>query len=227
MSERQPIPEEIINPPEEELPEEQPEAEPQKKVLHRERVVLGEYTITGESPEVMEKWHQQIQEIVDALQSRDLDKLTELMQGGKYKPNYEKIMEILWREVKNDKESLTLLGIALWILREQDKWAGHRKIVTKMLKGGEYSLSSFLETGGKPWCLESSVLAKTMAENFGIKGEVKKAPIMHRYFQADSGKILDVWWGYRRGGIFQNHQQWKEGKKIREEHPCGEPQKNK
>ncbi len=202
------------------------ETEPQEKILHRERIGVREYVITGESPEVMEKWHGQIQEIVDALNKRDLDKLVELMQGGKYQIDNQKITEILEQEI-NDEESRNLFGIALWILREQDKWAGHRKIVTKMLKGGEYSLSSFLEAGGKPWCLESTVLAKTMAENFGIKGEIKRAPIMHRYFQAASGKILDVWWGYRRGGVFQNEQQWKEGKVVKEKHPCGKPQKFK
>ena len=211
---------ETIKPPEPE------KTEPREKVLHRERIGVREYVITGESPEVMEKWHGQIQEIVDALNKRDLDKLVELMQSGKYQIDNQKITEILEQEI-NDEESLNLFGIALWILREQDKWAGHRKIVTKMLKGGEYSLSSFLEAGGKPWCLESTVLAKTMAENFGIKGEIKRAPIMHRYFQAASGKILDVWWGYRRGGVFQNEQQWKEGKVVKEKHPCGKSQKFK
>lgn len=214
-----PAPEEVAKPPE-------LEEEPQEKVLHRERIGFREYVITGEAPEVMEKWHGQILEIIGALQNRDLDKLLELMQSGKYKLDLQKITEIIGQEIK-DQEGLDLLGISLWILREKDKYAGNWKITKKMLKGGKYSLSEFLATGGEPWCLETTVLARALAENFGIKGEIKRAPIGHRYFRSNSGKIIDIWWGFRHAGVFQNDQQWKENKVIKEKHPCGKPEKLK
>lgn len=152
-----------------------------------------------------------------------MESLGALAMSEDFKPHAEKVYKILESEGL-DEEDKTLLAISLWILREQDKWKW--RTISKVLKGGTFSLSSFVQKKGLPSCLDSVVLTKRMAESFQIIGQVKlaepdKHQFSHRYFQSESGKIVDVWWGRRnRGGLFQKEEDYEE-KKNMAKHLCG------
>jgi len=190
--------------------------------LYRGRVGFSDYVITDEEREVIEEWASQIQELRDLIDSGDKDGLAELAKRENSRLYIGKFLEKLETEGL-DEEDKTLLSIGLWIQREQDKW---RKwgVIIKVLKGGTFNLSSFLENKGKSSCLDSSILVKRMAEHFHIAGQVEltnqKNPFSHRYFQSQSGKVVDVWWGWRRGGLFQNNEEFKKKKKMAK-HLCG------
>ena len=73
-------------------------------------------------------------------------------------------------------------------------------------------LSSFLEEEGAPSCVDTSFLVKALAEQMGIKGEVQKVEksiiakatfgaMVHRYFQTESGKVMDYWWSRGTAGL--------------------------
>lgn len=190
--------------------------------LHREKIGFRDYVITDEEREVIEEWASQIQELRDLIDRSDKEGLTELAKRENSQPYINKVLEKL--EIEGlDEEDKTLLAIGLWIQREQDKWRKWRVIV-KVLKGGTFSLSSFLQDKGKPSCLDSSVLAQRMAENFHIAGQVELSQpenqFSHRYFRSQSGKVVDVWWGWRRGGLFQNEDEFEKKKKMAK-HLCG------
>ena len=57
-----------------------------------------------------------------------------------------------------------------------------------------------------------------MAENFHIAGDVEfsqlEGRVPHRYFRSNSGKIVDIWLGWKRGGLFQNEEKFEEKTEI-------------
>ena len=190
--------------------------------LYRERISFRDYVIFDEKPEVIEKWTAQIQEILDAIDKhnlQDLEKLTERHDRRSYAVE---VCETL-KEEGLDEEDKTLLAIGLWIQREQDKWS-NRRIIAKTIIGGTHGLSSFLRNKGKSTCLDLSVLTKRMAENFHIAGDVEfsqlEGRVPHRYFRSNSGKIVDIWLGWKRGGLFQNEKKFEEKEEM-SKHLCG------
>lgn len=193
-----------------------------KKTLFEKRLGIRKYSIEDETPEVIAKWIEQIQEIHAALVRGDEESLMELMQGTKYEKNVSTVSALL--ETENlDEEDKKLLALGLWLLKDMKKWQ-EGQVRKKVLLGGKFSVGAHLESQNGFNCIDSSVLIDRVAPELGITGSVKKAriknPYSHRYYETDSGKILDVWWGYQRGGLFQRRDDFE---KRREEvdHPCG------
>jgi hypothetical protein len=190
--------------------------------LHRERISFRDYVIFDEKPEIIEEWVTQIREIRDAINKHNMENLDMVTRRENHQSHASKVYEILEKEGL-DEEDKTLLAIGLWIQREQDKWS-NRRIIAKTIIGGTHGLSSFLRNKGKSTCLDLSVLTKRMAENFHIAGDVEFSQldgrIPHRYFRSNSGKIVDIWLGWKRGGLFQNEKKFEEKEEM-SKHLCG------
>lgn len=173
------------------------------------------YSIEGESKEKMAEWKNQVVEILNAMDDKNFHEKTNIY--------LDKIPQNIERESKEfggsfDDEAKTLLAISLWLQREQGgKWAGNRKILWRIMSKDSTKLSSILDKNGAPACVDTSFLIKALAEEFDIKGEVKKVPMSksklipekmsHFYFQSETGKIVDYWWarsskrGENTGGL--------------------------
>ncbi|MFZ2226730.1 MAG: hypothetical protein WA064_05430 [Candidatus Moraniibacteriota bacterium] len=161
------------------------------------------YRIEGENKEKMTEWKNQITEILNCLADKDFHKKTNIY--------LDKIPQNIEREMGEfggsfDEEAKTLLSICLWLQREQGgKWVGNRKVLWRIMSKDSVTLSSILDRNSAPSCVDTSFLIKALAEEFGIAGEVKKLPmgkmnlipgkIAHFYFESETGKIVDFWWG--------------------------------
>lgn len=171
------------------------------------------YRVEGESKEKMTEWKSQVENIISAFD--DEERFYELT--GIHSKDIKNIKENISKEGELDNKAKTLLSINLWLKREQGgRWAGHRKTIWRVLAKESTSLTEILDRDGAPACIDTSFLTKALAEEFDIKGDVKKVPISksklapekmaHFYFQAktddeeknsskeSSGIIADYWW---------------------------------
>ncbi|OGH93662.1 MAG: hypothetical protein A2538_00455 [Candidatus Magasanikbacteria bacterium RIFOXYD2_FULL_41_14] len=199
-------------------------SESERQIIHEEKIGRRDYMITGEEREVVNGWLEKIGEIKQMLDIGNIEELAKLADDGEYHRDVKQIVAELEQEGL-DEEDKILLSISLWLLKEQRKDAKRWPIVKRFLKGGEFKLASFLDKEWVPNCLDSTVLIKVLAEQFGVDGQVKtiKSPagkFAHRYFGSNSGKFVDIWWGYDRAGLFQDEKKFKETLK-RDRHYCG------
>ena len=183
------------------------------------------YSVEGESKETMEKWKTEIQQVLtevnSAIENGDFSGLSEVLGENFHENDLNKLFDKIDTESseygqKFDDESKKLVSIGLWLWREQGgAWAGQRKIVWKVLTKDSAKLSSFLEDEGAPSCVDTSFLVKALANQMGINGNVQKVEkglvakatfkkMSHRYFQTDSGKIMDYWWARGTAGLKVN-----------------------
>ena len=175
------------------------------------------YSVDGESRETMEAWKTQLEQILEnakmAIESQNFSSLSEIMGDDFIESDLAGIVEKLHHEANEygqviDDEAMKLLSIGLWLWREQGgAWAGERKIIWKMLTKDSAKLSSFLEEKGAPSCIDTSFLVKALADQLDIHGDVQKigeGKLAHRYFQTDSGKIMDYWWSRGTAGLKLN-----------------------
>jgi hypothetical protein len=189
------------------------------------------YSIEGESKETMEKWKAQIEEVLkevnQAGETGDFSGLSEILGENFYESDLGKLFDKIKAEANEygqefDEEAKKLSSIGLWLWREQGgAWAGERKTVWKVLTKDSAKISSFLEEEGAPSCVDTSFLVKALADQLGIQGEVKKVErgvmakatfgkMAHRYFQSDTGKVLDYWWSRGTAGLKMNSEAFAE-----------------
>ncbi len=188
-------------------------------------IKLRQYEIRGESPEVMAKWKGEVTAVLDSLKDAiatgDFAKLVEVSQEKIHTDDIKKGLAKLELQsaetgIPVDEEAQKLLAIGLWIQREQGgKWKSgvvELKTAGRILTGSS-QLADALSPENDPSCLEISHLVQAMARELGIKGQIKTVPrlgVDHRYFAADSGKIMDYWWLRNTGGVALNEQAFKD-----------------
>lgn len=184
---------------------------------YTKRFGIREYHIPPEERELVEKWKQEIQEILDVISvvPVDRERVTELAQrkGEKRPLSIIPFLEKLEQEHLS-QESLTVGAISLWVLREKAGWSVLSSTL-KPLLGGTHPLSKIFEKGNTSNCIDTSELARQMAEEFGVKGEIVDIgmsnkletigdPNGHKFFMSEGGAISDVWYGRKFGGFFEN-----------------------
>lgn len=183
------------------------------------------YSIEAESKEIMEKWKTQIEEVLaevsKSIETGDFSGLSEVLGENFHESDLGKLVDKIEAEASEygqefDDEAKKLVSIGLWLWREQGgTWAGERKTVWKVLTRDSVRLSSFLDKEGAPSCVDTSFLIKALADQLGIQGEVQKVErgviakatsgkMAHRYFQTDSGKVMDYWWSRGTAGLKMN-----------------------
>lgn len=184
-----------------------------KDVLYSNRLGLRRYEILPVENEVLQEWKRQIEEIREALRSKDRALIWKAsIRNEKCRTDLDSIEELLGSEVLEETD-LTLLAIGLWTLREKSRWKGALQAGLKLLKGGRHKLSSFLEREGNSTCLDLCVLSQELARLFGIEGDIYTidkltSRFAHRHWESRDGKILDINYAWRRGGFFRNREEY-------------------
>ncbi len=113
------------------------------------------------------------------------------------------------------EEDSVLLAIAFWQYTNLGKTRKASELISKaifrVLKSlcgdAPVKIDRVLQGGQIANCFDSSTLTLNLAEQFGIKGEIKRYPIpksknLHYFFQAESGRIIDINLGSLRSGFF-------------------------
>ncbi len=163
----------------------------------------------GDKAEI-EKWKNEIHKIHEYLLDDDKDGLKNFMKGGRYRRDVKKILEIQESEGL-DEEGKKLLSISLWIMKNQSDWRGFLAAGFKLIKGGMKTLDHYLKNVDSPSCLDAAILVEFLTEIYGIKGVVKKVAgrYSHWYWESETGKVVDIWWGYSRGGLYLHKETYK------------------
>ncbi|MEK9131032.1 MAG: hypothetical protein AAB429_02870 [Patescibacteria group bacterium] len=176
------------------------------------------YPVEGSSREQMQEWKGEVDQLLSELEagvaSGDLSSFIEASKGTVTADDIWGIIEDIKRQAKEeglelDAEAKQLLAIDLWIKRQQGgKWKKEtlRRTAWKILTGEGSKIADVLDRDAAPNCIDVAYLAKAMSHQFGVNGEVRQLAsgtpgIDHRYFQAQSGKVLDYWWLPKSGGV--------------------------
>ena len=185
---------------------------PRSRIVHTTYFGPRAYVITQNYPEQTSLWVLEIEEIIKALTQKDLIQARQLLGGGNYRGKIEEVYLTLIKEGLVDKEDVVLASIALWVQRNQNNWVGTWVVIRRIARGGFYDVTSFVKSGIRPSCLDTTVLFEVLAREFGISGAVKKtpSPYGHRYWQSQSGRIVDVLWGSWRAGLYRDEKHFRE-----------------
>jgi hypothetical protein len=191
-----------------------PDGDPQEdQVVFEATFGPRKYKIKVGDKAQIEKWKDEITELHAAIKSGDLEKLEKLMKDGRYKKSIEKVMELQKKEGL-DEEGEKLLAISLLIMKRQSDWKGLFAAGMKLVKGGIRDLDRYFENIDSPSCLDAAVLVEYLTEIHNIKGVITRLAgrYTHWYWQSETGKVVDIWWGYGRGGLYMDQETHKEMK---------------
>lgn len=184
---------------------------------YTKRFGIREYHIPPEERELVEKWKQEIQEILDVLLAVPVDKekiITLMQREGEKRPmTLAPFLEKL-EQGRLNQEAVTVGAISLWLLREKVNWSIAASTLKPFL-GGTHPLSEMLEEKKTSNCIDTSEFVRQMAQEFGVKGEIVDIgmsnrletigdPNGHKFFMSEGGAISDVWYGRKFGGFFEN-----------------------
>ncbi len=178
-----------------------------RKILYSRSFFSIPYEIVTEPFETLTGWKSQIEHIYAVFLSGDRSLIVDVCtRGGKLRCDFKTVLKILEKEDLSDFD-MQLLSIGAWVLREKSRWKGLVSSYAKILQGGLYSLSSFLEKEGNAVCLDLAVLVDVMSKMFGFTGGIYRldeSGIAHRFWKSDQGQVLDVQYAWRRAGFFRN-----------------------
>ena len=162
----------------------------------------------------IESWKKEIAQLHEAIVDGDFDRLKDLMAGGRYKRDISRVMEIQTRE-NIDDEGRKLLAIALLLMKHQSDWRGFCSAGWKLIKGGVKKLDDYFDEVNSPSCLDAAVMIEYLTELHGMEGKIKRVAgrYSHWYWESISGKVIDIWWGYGRGGLYNNNEKYSEIKR--------------
>lgn len=204
-----------------------------REELFRQRMGLRDYKIIAPEnvEEKMSEWSTLVNEILVVISADDFDdkKLYELLVDKKdqLRDSIAEAMPAVIKKIESrdlDKDDKILLAIGLWIARDRGSWQAIRS-VAKLIFGSEYKIEEVLDKSGAPNCIDTSVLEKAMAAKFGITGQViskNNRKLDHHWFQTDSGKILDIWWGNKAGLLFKDEDDFFSNRQVPDaKHSCG------
>ena len=158
---------------------------PKPDLAYKGKFLGYDYKIPQESRETLDKWKAQVVEFRNELKSKSINGLKELtgetdedlekknIKRGRF--DWDDVAGILESDDVLDEDTYTLWAIGFWITSNQAEWAGNPAVVKKALKKGPHLMSDVVERKDIASCLDSSVLTKVMAKEFGIDDiEVKK-----------------------------------------------------
>ncbi len=190
---------------------------PRHQVVHSTCFGVRHYTITHNHPQLTKKWSKEVWQIYYLLKSDNQAELATVLAGKNYKKDIRKVLSRYYADGYGDDESLKLIAIGMWVFKNADSWAGFLRIANKILRGGRHDVTTFLQKGSHPCCLDVASLTHVLAAEMGVKGEIKRkrGPYGHRYWQSASGKVVDARFGAWRGGVFNNLAQYVELTKNR------------
>lgn len=191
---------------------------------------LNEHSVVNKNPEIIKHWHEQVDELAQAVRTKDLEQLKKLVEQGRYQGDIGEIARYL-QDKDLDEEAELLQAISLWVLREQGTWGGElegtrfgywygsAKVAYRYGTKGSVTLESFLQENGHPSCYDSSLLVHLLAKSYGIAGSIQavhKKPWAHRNWQSEKGCIVDVLRGHDTGGLFFSEEDYQERGKATE-----------
>ncbi len=190
--------------------------------VYQRKLGVKDYMVLGASPETTERWKKEIEELVEALKSRDRAKIGPLIvwkhaaalasQRPEVVDHINGIAAIAM-DPHLTEEEFTLLAIGLWSMRERSEWKGVSKAALKLLKGGTFTLEGFLEKEGKTNCLDHAILIHQLTKMFGIKGNiyvVRGSRFLHRVWISEDGHVIDISYGKTIGGLFKSREEFQE-----------------
>jgi len=176
------------------------------EVVFQKRLGIKPYKIRKPSEESIEEWTREIDETISEIKAGNIDNIMK-KKSGKHIGNPAKIHEMIEAEQFDDTD-IKLLAIGIFILKNKSPW-GKGNIRTKVLKGEDVRMEELLTEEGRTNCIDGAAVAKELAAHYGITGQVKTT-LLHGFFQADEGQVLDTFYGHARGGVFKTHKQYKE-----------------
>ncbi len=205
-----------------------------------EKIGLRDYKVSVEDEKVLEEWHKQIEEILTAISVEHINRevlnnivrsdreFQQLLKDGKFKRNLDWVFEQL-EQSNLDEEDKKLLAIGLWFDREKGMFK-FTPLIKRLLVGTNYKMEDVVKKWGLPDCINSAVVTQEMAQQFGVDGAVEAQDnnrFGHRYFKSNSGKVVDVWWGGNRAGLFQSVDDFQKNKSEfgKQKHACAEEEK--
>lgn len=172
----------------------------------------------SENRDIFNEWKSEVTSIRSvlekALQSKDFSTFVELLKTDTFHTNdvakligqIEAAKRVFEQAgIVLDNEAITLLAINAWMIKKQGgDWAGDLTTFSKALRRGTKRFSDLLNKNGAPSCVDTSYTIKAIAHELGFEGQIKQVQegvIPHRYFETNSGKVMDYWWNRGQGGI--------------------------
>ena len=179
-----------------------PEATPVERLLFQRRLLFSPFLydiyMDEEDEKLLKEWKMQIDTYIEEVK-------TELKNGTLRKSRKETLGE------HPTEADIILFCIARFIMRKQTsdgcfQW----KFVKKSWPGGRHHLR---EIGTEfDTCIDTSAIAKTLAAQYGIAGEiVRQGKLLHYYWQQQGDKkaIIDTFWLRRKTGYLNQPEQYK------------------
>ncbi len=213
----------------------------EKPVGKRQWLTPKKYKIYKDSPERMNQYKEEVEEVLTLLKSGELEKIQRNLERKFGEKKAEKIISSLCENLKDCKndDHFILQAIAVWqILKVRRLLLGLQGIKKGLWPPNE-RFSDFFKEEARPTCTSVNVLTKEMAKMFGVELEIKVQdaiyfkpsfsiiPSGHRRSVYKEGtseeRIVDTVWGGGHAGIFQKDKYYK----LFPVHIPGPQQKNK
>jgi len=185
-----------------------------EEALHCERIGIRDYKVIGVEDAEFNGWREEVLWIRDALKSGDREVVSQAILNGREKDTRKLDMVYKMLQAGNiDERGLTLLAIGLWCLKKKSRPPKVFAAIKKFYKGGEHSLSDFIDEHGNATCLDIAILAKELARSFGIDGNLYRfgaLKIGHACWISGKGEVLDIIEFDKRGGYFSSVKRYAE-----------------
>jgi len=179
--------------------------------VFKKRIGLKEYVLKSPDEATIEKWKAEVSTIIEAIKTRDVEKIREVIKFPYILQHWDQIFQNL-EKVRGPltEEEEIMLAISLWTIDRQGKWLGLPKGLKLVLSGGTHNLTDVIDHKIPTACVNSASVAEYLTELFGVKGLTKRTGgrISHRYWESDSGRVIDPWCGRELGGLFRSFDEY-------------------
>lgn len=180
------------------------------------RFLGAKYEIKKTNPEQLEKWLEEVGQFSDAIRSKDIKRIIELVGQDHRLFDFEEIQKALNEEDVIDDETAKLWGVGMWLMKNQPRWPGNTPVLKKILSSETHNISDAIDKDAVGNCMDSAVLARELARRLGCEGDIKMRDLVHRYLDSGTGILVDPWWAMPRGGIVRT---WVQGDVNRWKNP--------
>ncbi len=177
------------------------------EIVYETRIGLRPYIIRPASPEVLQQWSAEIDQIFALITSRDyLEIKKAITHRGRLRADPSAIINTI-EQGKLSPRDWEILATGIWALTRKSPWHGIHSASWKIMKGGSYPLESTIDPKISGSCTDTAVLIREIAAHRGIEGDLYKK-LFHHLWIADSGQVLDVNWAWERAGFFRNQEEF-------------------